>query len=53
VIGYPSDLSWDEEMLLKPWEHKPDLPEDIYTLFTRKAPIVKELMDRYDLDIEL
>ena len=46
------DLEWDEELCLTTWEAPMELPEDVVIMFTRKEPMVQELIDRFNLDLE-
>ena len=49
------DDSWDwvYEIIDKPLEVKPELPEDALLFFKKKSPMVQVLIDRFDLDMEL
>ena len=47
------DWDWVDEIINKPIENKPELPEDLYFYFTRKSPKVQEIIDRLDLDMEM
>jgi len=49
------DDSWDwvEEIVFKKQERQMELPEDLYIYFVSKYPMVKKLIEAFDLEMEL
>ena len=49
------DDSWDwvEEICYRKYEPEMELPEDLYFYFISRYPIITEMIEKLDLDIEL
>jgi len=48
-----SDWEWVDELLQKKQELKPELPEDIAFMLMKRYPILEELIERFELELEL
>ena len=45
--------AWVEEIVFKKQEREMELPEDLYFYFISRYPIITEMIEKLDLDIEL
>lgn len=45
------DLSWDEEICLKPYSAEMELPEDLLFYFGKINPLIYDLIEKYDLEL--
>ena len=47
------DMEWWEEICYRKYEPEMELPEDLLIYFTRKSPMVQEIIDRLFLEMEI
>ena len=46
------NLTWDEEICLRPYTPSMELPEDVLYMFIKKQPKLQELIDKFELIME-
>ena len=46
------NLSWDEELILSKWEPPIELSEDVLVMMLRKNPLLQELIEHFELEME-
>ena len=46
------DRDWSEELIFKKEERLPELPEDLLFILCRKNPVLEDMIERFELQID-
>jgi len=48
-----ANWEWVDELIFKPYKPKPELPEDVLFLMLKKQPLLQDLINHFELQMEL
>ena len=46
------NMEWDEELIFRPRKVEMELAEDVIVMMMKKQPMLQELIDHFDLEME-